>query len=178
MRKCCKARPMLRNSPGSRHEQICSRLHRCVQASVANLTSTQLLPARFAVSMARDTIVRPDLALITVSTKKLWLAAEIVNSEDHAPDTVTKKQIYEEMRLPRLWMIDPRYDNVEVYHASPIRTGAEIHFSWERGALGKTSARVPDRHFRAVQNRRTVSWPSQYHLVLTLLITHIFRSVT
>jgi Uma2 family endonuclease len=22
----------------------------------------------------------------------------------------------EEMNLPRLWMIDPRYDNVEVYH--------------------------------------------------------------
>ena len=22
------------------------------------------------------------------------------------------------MRLPRLWMIDPRYDNVEVYHSS------------------------------------------------------------
>jgi len=125
--------PMLRNSPGSRHEQICSRLHRCVQASVANLTSTQLLPARFAVTMARDTIVRPDLALITVSTQKLWLAAEIVNSEDHAPDTVTKKQIYEEMRLPRLWMIDPRYDNVEVYHASPyglvlksILAGSEV----------------------------------------------------
>ena len=125
--------PMLRNSPGSRHEQICSRLHRCVQASVANLTSTHLLPPRFAVTMAQDTIVRPDLALITISTKKLWLAAEIVNSEDHAPDTVTKKQIYEEMRLPRLWMIDPRYDNVEVYHASPyglvlksILAGSEV----------------------------------------------------
>ena len=22
------------------------------------------------------------------------------------------------MRLPRLWMVDPRYDNVEVYHAT------------------------------------------------------------
>jgi len=30
-----------------------------------------------------------------------------------------KKQIYEDIRIPRLWMIDPRYDNVEVYHASP-----------------------------------------------------------
>lgn len=125
--------PMLRSAPGSRHEQLCARLHRCVQASVANLTSTRLLPARAAVTFARDTIVRPDLALITVSTNKLWLAAEIVNSEDHAPDTVTKKQIYEEMRLPRLWMVDPRYDNVEVYHASPygmvlksILAGSEV----------------------------------------------------
>ena len=44
---------------------------------------------------------------------------EIVSSDDHQPDTVVKKQIYEEMRVPILWMIDPRYDNVEVYHASP-----------------------------------------------------------
>ena len=32
---------------------------------------------------------------------------------------MVKKQIYEDLRIPRLWMIDPRYDNVEVYHASP-----------------------------------------------------------
>jgi Uma2 family endonuclease len=48
----------------------------------------------------------------------MWLAAEIVSSDDHQPDTVIKKQIYEEMRLPRLWMIDPRYDNVEIYHSN------------------------------------------------------------
>ena len=125
--------PLVRVSPGSRHEQICARLHRCVHASVANLSSTCLLAARSAVRVAPDTIVRPDLALMTVPTTKLWLAAEIVNSEDHAPDTVVKKQIYEEIRLPRLWMIDPRYDNVEIYHASPygmvlkaILAGSEI----------------------------------------------------
>jgi Uma2 family endonuclease len=55
---------------------------------------------------------------MTIRASRLWLAAEVVSSEDHAPDTVVKKQIYEEIRLPRLWMIDPRYDNVEVYHGS------------------------------------------------------------
>ena len=55
---------------------------------------------------------------MAAATGKLWLAAEIVSSDDHQPDTVIKKQIYEEMRLPRLWMIDPRYDNVEVYHSN------------------------------------------------------------
>jgi Uma2 family endonuclease len=29
-----------------------------------------------------------------------------------------KKQIYEEIKVARLWMVDPRYDNVEVYHAT------------------------------------------------------------
>lgn len=110
--------PLLRCGPGPRHEQICSRLHRCVYAAVANLASTRLLSPRATVRLSDDTLVCPDLSLVTAATGKLWLAAEIISSEDHAPDTVVKKQLYEEQRLPRLWMIDPRYDNVEVYHAS------------------------------------------------------------
>jgi hypothetical protein len=125
--------PTTRLSPGTRHEQILERLHRCVHASVANLTSTALLAARSAIRVAPDTILRPDLALMSVPGSRLWLAAEIVSSDDHAPDTVIKKQIYEEIKIARLWMIDPRYDNVEVYHASPygmmlkgILAGSEI----------------------------------------------------
>jgi len=110
--------PLVRLPPGMRHELICRRLHQCVHASVANLASTRLLQPRRRVQLSSETIVCPDLALVTVATNRLWLAAEIVSSDDHAPDTVIKKQIYEEFRLPRLWMLDPRYDNVEVYHAT------------------------------------------------------------
>jgi len=111
--------PLLRPPPGQRHETICARLHSSVRASVADLASTRLLAQRASVRLSHGTTVCPDLALVTSATGKLWLAAEVVSSEDHAPDTVVKKQIYEEARLPRLWMIDPRYNNVEVYHATP-----------------------------------------------------------
>jgi Uma2 family endonuclease len=70
------------------------------------------------VQLSAQTKVCPDLALVTAANGKLWLAAEIVSSDDHRTDTVIKKQIYEEAKLPRLWMIDPRYDNVEIYHSS------------------------------------------------------------
>ena len=30
---------------------------------------------------------------------------------------MVKKEIYEHIRVPRLWMVDPRYDNVEIYHS-------------------------------------------------------------
>jgi Uma2 family endonuclease len=109
---------VMRLPPGARHETICARLHRCVHASVANLASTRLLAPRSQVKLAPHTTVCPDLALIAAATSKVWLAAEIVSSDDHAADTVLKKQVYEELRLPRLWMLDPRYDNVEVYHAT------------------------------------------------------------
>ena len=108
----------LRIGPGARHERICARLHETVLASVANFTSTRLLPARSKIQLSAQHAVRPDLALVTAAHNRLWLAVEIVSADDHRVDTVIKKQIYEDMKVPRLWMVDPRYDNVEVYHAT------------------------------------------------------------
>ena len=106
----------LRMAPGTRHEVICARLHAALAASVANIPSTRLLASRAEVRVNPSTVLCPDLALVTSANNKLWLAVEIVDSADHKADTVIKKQIYEENRVPRLWMVDPRYDNVEVYH--------------------------------------------------------------
>ncbi|HEX5222545.1 MAG TPA: Uma2 family endonuclease [Verrucomicrobiae bacterium] len=115
----------LRLPPGPRHELICSRLHDLVRASVADFPGTKLLAMRSEVQLDSHTKVRPDLALVAAATGKLWLAAEVVNSEDHKADTVFKKELYENSKLPRLWMVDPRYDNVEVYHASEY--GMRLH---------------------------------------------------
>jgi Uma2 family endonuclease len=109
---------IVRRAPGVRHEVICARLHQCVHAKLANAPTSRLLAPRSEVRLSPENAVRPDLALITAASAKLWLAAEIVSADDHRADTVVKKEIYEEIKLPRLWMIDPRYDNVEVYHAT------------------------------------------------------------
>ena len=107
-----------RSAPGLRHEAICDRLHAWMTASVANLAAIRLLATREQVRITRKTTLCPDLALVTVATGKLWLAVEIISTDDHRSDTVIKKQIYEDIRVPRLWMVDPRYDNVEVYHGT------------------------------------------------------------
>jgi Uma2 family endonuclease len=109
---------LMRKAPGTRHEIICYRLHSIVHSSVANIASTRLLGPRSQVHVTRGTTLCPDLALVTTATGKLWLAAEIVSPDDHKADTVIKKQIYEDLKLSRLWMIDPRYDNVEIYHGT------------------------------------------------------------
>jgi Uma2 family endonuclease len=108
----------LRMPPGGRHELICTRLHEHITLSLADISSTRLLPRRSVVKISSGTMVRPDIALVTTATGKIWLVAEIISSDDHRPDTVMKKQLYEELNVPRLWMIDPRYDNVEIYHGS------------------------------------------------------------
>jgi len=107
-----------RSAPDARHEIICDRLHAAMNASVANLSSTQLLAPRTKIQVTRSTAIRPDLALVTTATQKIFLAVEIVNRGDQHADTVVKKEIYEHIRVPRLWMVDPRYDNVEIYHST------------------------------------------------------------
>jgi hypothetical protein len=139
---------MVRSAPGDRHELICSRLYRAVLVSAASLSSTRVLDPRAEIRLSSDQVVRPDLALVTTATGKLWLAAEIVNSEDHAPDTVVKKQVYEEIKLPRLWMIDPRYDNVEVYHASPYGLVLQSILA---GSEPLTEKLLPDLHITMTQ---------------------------
>jgi len=108
----------LRLPPGPRHELICARLHTLLRASTANFPGTRLNPIRGKVTLADGSRLRPDLSLATTATGKLWLAVEVVSSDDHRVDTVMKKEIYESAKLPRLWMVDPRYDNIEVYHTS------------------------------------------------------------
>jgi Uma2 family endonuclease len=87
-------------------------------SSIAGLTSVQLLAPRTKIPVARGSMFCPDLALVMAATNKLFLAVEIVSRDDHRADTVTKKEIYDQVRVPRLWMVDPRYDNVEVYHST------------------------------------------------------------
>ena len=114
-----------RSAPGDRHEQICRRLHRELAVSVNGLATTQLLPPRAQIQVARASTLCPDLALVTAASGKLFLAIEIISRDDHHADTVVKKEFYEKIRVPRLWLVDPRYDNVEIYHS--FEFGLKLH---------------------------------------------------
>lgn len=109
---------VLRRPPGLRHEVVCTRLHQVIAQSIATLPATRLLAPRTVVQLTPGTLVRPDLTLVAAATGKAWLVAEVVDNVDHTPDTVIKKSLYEDLRMPRVWMVDPRYGNVEVYHGS------------------------------------------------------------
>jgi Uma2 family endonuclease len=109
---------IIRSAPGLRHEKICALLHTRMAAALQTNAPTRVLAPRSIIQLSAGVMLRPDLALVTAATGKIWLAAEIVDSQDHRPDTVLKKGLYEDFNLPRLWMIDPRYNNVEFYHGT------------------------------------------------------------
>jgi Uma2 family endonuclease len=122
-----------RSAPGDRHELICHRLHREIGASINGIEAMHLLPPRMKVQLDRDNVLCPDIAIVATATGKLVLAVEVISRDDHSADTVTKKEVYEQVRIPRLWIVDPRYDNVEIYHSfefglqlKSILAGSEI----------------------------------------------------
>ena len=108
----------LRIPPGPRHELARERVHAAVLAAVTRVGICRVLEPRSPVEVRPGCVFRPDLAVRTVAGDRLVLVAEVIDPHDHTTDTVVKKAIYEEARVPRLWMVDPRYDNVEVYHAT------------------------------------------------------------
>ncbi len=108
---------------GGRHHLVLQRLHAEVKAALPENGPARLQEPRSVVQLTAGTILRPDLSLVTAATGKVFLAVEIISSEDHRWDTVTKKEIYEDCKIPRLWMVDLRYNNVEIYHGSQYGLG-------------------------------------------------------
>ena len=106
---------VLRSSPSSSHEILCDRIQRRLDATLSPNSTLKLLPRRSPLQLSPKTKVRPDLALVKTSEQRPYLFVEILLPGDHTADTVLKKNLYQIFRLPRLWIVDPRYGNVEVY---------------------------------------------------------------
>ena len=132
-----------RCGPGPHHETVCNRLHALLAECLERVLTSRLLAIREKVELGPRIIVRPDLTLIATATGKPWLIAEVIDSEDHHTDTVLKKTIYEECKLPRVWMIDPRYNNVEIYHGTPYGLSLK-HILAQRDYL--TDSLIPELH--------------------------------
>lgn len=109
-----------RQPPSSEHELLVARLHALVARSLPLNSALRLLPPRSELLLEEHSVLRPDLTVVrtdpgTDNTAVLYLVAEVLLPGDHHVDTVLKKQLWSDAQLPRLWMVDPRYLNVEVY---------------------------------------------------------------
>ena len=112
-----------RRAPPSAHELLVARLHEQVARCLPLNSALRLLPPRTELLLGEHSVLRPDLAIIrtepgasaVVDSADLYLVAEVLLPGDHHTDTVIKKQLWADARVPRLWMVDPRYLNVEVY---------------------------------------------------------------
>ena len=91
------------------------------------MATAQLLAPRTRVQVSRS---RRSARTWRLSWRQpgAFLAEEVITRGDHNADTVVKKEVYEKMRVPRLWMVEPRYGNVEIYHSMAF--GLQWKTSW------------------------------------------------
>ncbi len=111
-----------RRPPPSPHEMLVDRLHQLVARSLPSNSTLRLLAPRTELELGATCRLRPDLAVVRAKADladsagvQLYLVAEVLLPGDHHVDTVLKKQLWADAGLPRLWMVDPRYLNVEIY---------------------------------------------------------------
>lgn len=109
-----------RRAPSLAHETLLGRLHALVARTLPPASGLELLPPRASLQLADDCILRPDLTLVRTApgltgVARIYLVTEVLFPGDHHLDTVVKKQLWSDLRLSRLWMVDPRYLNVEIY---------------------------------------------------------------
>ncbi len=110
---------VLRSPRDPRHDEVCARLQELVAAALVDAPNLRLESPRSLLELSPADWLHPDLLIFDTSSNAPWLVAEVIDSVDHTPDTVAKKRLYEAAHIPRVWMIDPRYDNAEVYHDTP-----------------------------------------------------------
>jgi Uma2 family endonuclease len=130
------------------HEVLCDRLHSWVALHLPANSALKLLPRRATLTLRAGSVICPDLALVRRDDGQLYLAAEVLQPGDHHPDTVLKKQLYSDCRAPRLWIVDSRYQNVEIYGTSAAGFRLEwilaSHQSLSDPALSGSSYPVSD----------------------------------
>jgi Uma2 family endonuclease len=107
--------PHQRAQPAGPHELLCNRLHAWVRAALPANSTLELLPRRTVLELDANNHLCPDLALRQKASGQLYLVAEVLQPGDHHRDTVVKKELYLAQRVPRCWIVDSRYHNVEVY---------------------------------------------------------------
>lgn len=105
----------LRGPLNGPHELTCDRLHDWVARHLPANSALRLPARRTRLTLRPGSDVRPDLALVRRDNTRLYLAVEVLQPGDHHTDTVLKKQLYADCRAPRLWIVDSRYQNVEIY---------------------------------------------------------------
>ena len=113
---------LFRSAPNGAHELLVGRLHRLVKHHLPPESGLRIVPVRYELHLGSEVRLHPDLCLLRAATSETapqreqpYLVAEVIHPGDHHVDTVLKKQLWADARLPRLWMVDPRYLNVEVY---------------------------------------------------------------
>lgn len=114
-------------SPRLLHQLIVGRLHTALATYLQEQPVGVLLAAPADISWGADTLVQPDLFVAPVDEvrtldwrqlRHLLLVAEVLSPATARYDRFTKRRLYQEVRVPWYWVVDPATEHIEVWTPS------------------------------------------------------------
>lgn len=106
------------------HQEIVMRLSHDLLAFVRDQGVGLVLTSPADISWSDDTLVQPDIfvadleearTLDWANVKTLLLVIEVLSPSTARYDRFTKRRLYQEVRIPEYWIVDPEKRAVEVW---------------------------------------------------------------
>lgn len=129
-------------SPRTRHQRVVTRLLVALARHVeAHLLGEVLMaPADISWGGLPDVLVQPDIFVIPphaqrvrewIDVRDLSLVVEVLSPSTARYDRFTKRRLYQEMKVPLYWLIDPEHARAEVWTPDatfPVMEEGELHW--------------------------------------------------
>lgn len=115
---------LVTGAPRLWHQEMVGRLYESLRAYVKRHPIGHVLHSPADISWSDDTLVQPDLfvadlaqvrTLDWTNVKTLLLVIEVLSPTTARYDRFTKRRLYQEVRVPLYWIVDPDGRQVEVW---------------------------------------------------------------
>jgi Uma2 family endonuclease len=116
---------MKKSAPAPQHQRISMRLSRIISTYILEAKKGELLAAPVDLFLDDYNAVQPDLVFVANDNQHIVtsdgivgipdLIVEIISPSSVMRDRVDKKNLYERLNVKEYWIIDPAYQDIEIY---------------------------------------------------------------
>lgn len=106
------------------HQEVLDRVRRALQSYLDKQPEWHVFSAPADISWTPDVLVQPDLFVVPLQEARtldwtrlrhLELIVEVLSPTTARADRFTKRRLYQEVRIPNYWIVDPEAQCVEVW---------------------------------------------------------------
>ena len=145
-------------APQAWHQEIVGRVFEKLRPYVRQQGVGHVLASPADISWSDDTLVQPDLFVVDLEEartmkwaqmKTLLLVVEVASPSTARCDRFTKRRLYQEVRIPAYWIVDPDRRAVEIWTPEDELPQIEReHVTWQPAGATEPCTIVLEELFR------------------------------
>jgi Uma2 family endonuclease len=134
-------------APRAWHQEVVARVFEQLRAYLRRHPVGHAMMSPADISWTPDTLVQPDVFVAELSeirtldwdnVKHLLLAVEVLSPSSVRADRFTKRRLYQEVRVPVYWVVDPDRCEIEVWTPdSTFPTAERDRVAWQPAGAGE-----------------------------------------